>query len=348
MDKEKVLSYLESSFIGSYLLKENVTDISYNGDSLFYVDNNKGRCKCDFDVEQSVVRDFLRQLANISEKQFSYQNPNLDVSVGRYRVNAVHQSIGRLDNEQVTTFSIRIGSKKLKITEDSDFLTPKLVKLFDCFIEGGISIVIGGVTGSGKTEFQKYLLSRVKDNTRVVVVDNVMELDYLRNNPNLDLTTWQADESNKNASVHNLIRISLRNNPDWLVVAEARGKEMLDVLNSAMTGCPIITTIHSFDAISIPKRMARLVMCNEGKYDFDEVLSDIYHHFRIFVYLAKSAKDDCVKRYISEIYTGDENGNLVQIYSHDKKTQQYKKLSNSLIKLCKSCTNKTFLSKYGV
>ena len=37
------VTYLEGSFLSPLLVKEGVTDISYNGESLFYVSNDKGR-----------------------------------------------------------------------------------------------------------------------------------------------------------------------------------------------------------------------------------------------------------------------------------------------------------------
>ena len=70
---------------------------------------------------RSEVIDFIRQIANLSERQFSYLNPNLDVSVSKYRINAVHPSIGRINNEKVCTFAIRIGSQESRVINDLDF-----------------------------------------------------------------------------------------------------------------------------------------------------------------------------------------------------------------------------------
>ena len=106
MDKAKAVYYIENSFLASLLKDEEITDISYNGESIFYVSNDLGRRKSDISVEQQVVRDFLRQISNISEQQFSFTNPNLDVSIDKYRLNATHQSVGKINNEDVVTFSL--------------------------------------------------------------------------------------------------------------------------------------------------------------------------------------------------------------------------------------------------
>ncbi len=161
--------------------------------------------------------------------------------------------------------------------------------------------MFGGLTGSGKTEFQKFLLSRMEKNTRVIIIDNVCELDYVDINPNLDMNVWLANDEKKESNVQSLVRNALRSNPDWLIVAEARGEEMLDVLNSALTGHPILTTIHALDIESIPQRMTRLVMMGDKKSNHEDIYNDIVYHFRFFIYLKRDYQNGRVVRFIDEI-----------------------------------------------
>ena len=335
MDKEKAIYYIENSFLRSLILDEEVTDISFNGKDIFYVSNSEGRKKSEIEVEHQIVKDFLRQIANLSEQQFSYTNPNLDVSIGKYRINATHQSIGRINDEDVVTFSIRIASNKPRIFKDSDFFTPAVVSLLKELLANRLSIIIGGLTSSGKTEFQKFLLREMKENERVIVIDNVMELDSVRGENKIDLTCWKVDDKNPYSSCSLLIKNALRNNPDWLILAEARGKEMVDVLNSAMTGAPIITTIHSLDVKSLPFRMGRLVQRSEQKMDYSEVLKDIYYHFHFYIYLNKEEKDGQIKRYISDIGYVDDGGRFYKIYQKEKNEDKYYALPKESLYLFK-------------
>lgn len=331
MDKAKAIYYIENSFLASLFKDSEVTDISYNGESIFYVSNTLGRKKSNIVVEQQVVRDFLRQISNLSEQQFSYTTPNLDISIGKYRINATHQSVGKIDNEDVVTFSIRIASTKPRITKDSDFFTPLLVELIDVISKSEKSIIIGGVTSSGKTEFQKYIIRNFDENVRVIVIDNVLELDAVRNESNIDLTCWKVDERNPYTSSSLLIKNALRNNPDWLILAEARDKEMVDVLNSAMTGMPIITTIHAFDVYSLPYRMGRMVLRGDQKLDYDETLKDIYYHFHFYFYLNKKSVEGKIIRYISQVGYIDNNGQFYDVYSRKGNKHFYYKLPSSAL-----------------
>ena len=185
----------------------------------------------------------------------------------------------------------------------------------DC-LKNQKSIVIGGPTGSGKTELQKYLLSSLPDNTRVVVIDNVQELEFIRNNPNLDITSWEANDSHPNASINDLIRQALRSNPDWLVVAESRGKEMNDVLNSVMTGHPIITTMHAKSLQAMPHRLVRMIEMAETKETYDDIMGDLKSHIPVYVFVKREiSKSGKVKRYIEAI--GEvQNSVLVERFSY--------------------------------
>lgn len=336
MNKEKTILYIENSFLSPLINDEEVTDISYNGETIYYVSNSLGRNKADIVISHDEVKSFIRQLANLAEKQFSYSTPILDISVGRYRLNALHQSIGKVNNDDALTFSLRLASLHPRITSNSSFLDEKLRWLFSHLLKNRFSIVIGGITGTGKTEFQKYLLRNLPNYERVVVIDNVLELDNVRSDTSIDLVSWQIDEKNENTNISSLIRNALRSNPDWLVVAEARGKEMIDVLNSAMTGLPIITTLHAKSASSIVNRMERMVLMNKNEIDEEGVVKDINYHFHVFVYLEKYEDDNNqIYRYIKEIVISNDNGELTSIYEEKEKHKNHKKISKSLLSLLK-------------
>jgi pilus assembly protein CpaF len=231
--------YLESSFLSDYLKMADLTDLSYNGSELYYATNSRGREKAEQQPPLNEVADFLRQIANLSEKQFSYSSPILDVSFGRYRLNAVYQSLVRAQNEKTYSFSLRLASSACRIAEDPNFFGGESKGVLLSILRQGESIVIGGKTSSGKTELEKYLLNEMAPASRVIVIDNVEELDLVRN-PAIDLTMWLVNENVKDASFTSLIKNALRNNPDYIMVAEARGGEMLAALVSAMSGHPNI------------------------------------------------------------------------------------------------------------
>ena len=298
---DRLKEYIESSFLAPILQRKEITDVSYNGESLFLVDNRFGRQKSELEVTPTAVGDFLRQIANYAEKQFSYLDPVLDVSFAQYRLNAIFLSVARCENKKTYSFSLRIASRESVLEKDASFFPGNSKKILLDAIEDRKSIVIGGETGCGKTELQKYLLSHLRPATRVIVIDNVEELELSRGDGSLDLTTWIVDSKNPKSSFPFLIRNALRNNPDYLLVAESRGEEMLDALNVVMSGHPLISTLHAKDLEAMPYRMARMAMMSGKKLEFDDLMSDIFHHFSYMVYLDKRTTKWGVKRRIQKI-----------------------------------------------
>lgn len=338
MNKEitnRLLEYFETSFLKPLLEDELITDISFNGKELFYQHNEDGRLKSTIELKQIDVQNFLRHVANLSEQQFSYAEPILDISIGKYRLNAVHYAIGRVDNEKASTFSLRIASKTSRINLNNNFMPVALSCFLEVLVMNFQSIVIAGKTGTGKTELQKYLLQKIPSFSRVIIIDNVQELSYFEIKNNLDLNSWEVNTLIKRASFQELIRNALRSNPDWLIIAESRGQEMDDVLSAAMTGHPLITTLHAKDVYAITSRMARMVLMSNKLSSYQEVLSDIYEHFRYFIYLNKrNDQDGKIIRFVEKVLEYDYlTKTNILIYERKLEKDIYTKPSAYTIKL---------------
>ena len=311
----KLIEFIENSFLKELFERESITDISFNGEKLFYQDNLSGRLQSDLVVTNDEVYAFLRQIANLTDQQFSIANPILDVSVGRYRISALHSSLARKNRDKVFNFSIRLGYDKLRIKDDGSFINKRALSLLDEAINKKCSIVIAGKTGTGKTEFQKFLISRMNENTRIILIDNINEFETNYFKDNLDSQTWLVNNQKNNFD--DLIKNALRNNPDWLVVGEARGEEMKACLNSTMSGSPTITTMHARDSESIYHRIARMCMINSKNLVFEETLEDVKEHFKFLVYVKKifDEKTKSYVRYVDSISTNDK-GKFLEVYKY--------------------------------
>ncbi len=329
MADDKALGYIESSFLRPILNIRGVTDISFNGHELFYMDNNSGRIKSDISLTSDEATNFIRQIANLSKQQFSYSDPILDVTVDLYRISAIHHSIALYDGEEVTTFSIRIARKNLQIDDNCDFFTKPCRDLLLHALEKKIPIVIGGETSSGKTELQKYLLSNLKQTDRAIVIDEVAELDYCHEYTKCDLTIWRSNQERKKVTTDYLLSVSLRNNPDWIIVAETRGEEVINIINSVMTGHSIITTIHATDAYSIPEKIALMSMMSDRKLNYESVLQDVYYHLPLYVYVQRDFENGKIKRYVSSIMYVLPNGEKYLLYDKERSNPYLKMNQNN-------------------
>ena len=101
----------------------------------------------------------------------------------------------------------------------------------------------------------------MKEDTRIILLEDEYETFLKELYPNLDIVTWITFNNQENISkeMRKLIKQALRNNPEWLIISEVRGEEAKELYSSLTTGHPLITTIHSKSAYKSIERLAYLM-----------------------------------------------------------------------------------------
>lgn len=287
----KIGGLLSDCFIHELLEDPFVTDISYNGSDIYYLDNRKGRCKFKSETTSEEIYSFLRQISNLCDSSFSLSQPILDVSFLNFRLNAVYKNVCRKSGEKVLTFCMRkFNLNKIMIDEKSDFASNSILKFLGFAVKKKLSILIAGPTSSGKTELQKYLINQLTNNERVIVIDTINELD-INYNPNVDITCLVTDLK-QGIDLKELVKLSLRYCPDYVVLAEARGAEFEDVLTSSLSGISTITTIHAKSVDTIVERAINLVQINNKNLNYETIKESILMHFDLFIYVEKKIEEN--------------------------------------------------------
>lgn len=317
---EKVIDRLNNSCFAELLNVDSITDISYNGEKIYYLDNFKGRQLYDKKIEYDEIRNLIKDITNFLDINFSISNPIVDVSFLNIRLNVVHESISKKYGNKRLIFSIRKFSKKIRISNNNDFFDEKLFEFFKFILKNKLSIIIYGEPSSGKTEFQKYLLKMFENNERLVIIDTINELDLDYKNSDISI---MIPEKSRFCNVNNLIKTSLRLNPDYLILAEARGDEFLDVYNSLLTGISTITTMHAKTGLSLISRIKFLLQKNDINMNIFE--QDIYENINVLIGVKKEFTNDRVKRYINEILISD-GKDYKKIYKEEKGVRKFFKL----------------------
>ncbi|MDR0832119.1 MAG: CpaF/VirB11 family protein [Bacillales bacterium] len=328
---ESLKEYLKSSFLKNIDL-DAFTDITFNGNRLVGESIEIPRIVLIEALDNQIVGDFLMHLAHLLGKNFNTLNPILDIAFLNYRLNAIHPIIARDYFKGVYNFSLRIFSAQLKIKEDDKLLPNVVQKLLKRIIQNRISLLISGITGSGKTEFQKYLVSLMSEGTRVVMIEDTYETYLKELFPKLDILEWVTfnNQENLKNDISKLIRSALRNNPDWLIVAEMRGEEAEEVYNSLTTGHPLITTIHSLNALKTIDRLAYLLKIIPQD---TQAHLDLIEYTPLAIHLTKKVVEGKTIRYVSQIV---EYISLIDsfkkniIYSFDGKKANYLDLSDKM------------------
>ena len=185
----------------------------------------------------------------------------------------------------------------------------------------------------GKTELQKYLVGFMKEDTRIILLEDEYETFLKELYPNLDIVTWITFNNQENISkeMRKLIKQALRNNPEWLIISEVRGEEAKELYSSLTTGHPLITTIHSKSAYKSIERLAYLM---DISLDNLLLVEDLIDYLNIAVHMDKMVDEKGnVIRYIKEIveyYVEDNEIKKNHIYLSNGYIKEYFYLTKSL------------------
>ena len=294
---ENVFDSVDFGPLKTYLDNDDVTDISYSNNGQVWLKTlSRGIFRIDLpQVNNAFMEKLAFQCANAMGKSFNMAHPFLDAESAELRLNFVHDSIARNGIAVVlrkTPAKVRLEKNKIiaekYITEDiHDFL-------IKC-VWGHCNIIVCGETGSGKTEFVKYLASKTKENEKIITIEDTLELHLDRIFPHRDIV---AMKTNNIASYSEVLVTCMRQNPKWILLSEVRSAEaVMAVRNSISSGHYILSTIHADKAASIPSRMYSLLETNQ---DIGQFLSSIHRYIQIGV-MIRGYQDKVSKRFVREI-----------------------------------------------
>lgn len=279
---DAIFSQLDFGPLKEFLDDDNVTDVSYsNGGQVWLKTLDKGVFQVNRpDINNPLMEKLAFQCSNCMGKTFNMAHPFLDAESAELRLNFVHDSIATNGIACVirkTPAKIRLNKEKLL---DEKYINVQVHDFLIKCIEGHCNIIVAGETGSGKTELVKYLASHTKENEKIIMIEDTLELHLDRIFPHRDIV---AMKTNNIASYSDVLVTCMRQNPRWILLAEVRSAEaVMAVRNSISSGHNILSTIHADKAASIPMRMYSLL---EGNQDIDQYLTSIHRYVQIGVYV---------------------------------------------------------------
>ena len=144
-----------------------------------------------------------------------------------------------------------------------DFRTvsPEILAYLWIVIENKSSIMIIGGTGSGKTSFLNAIAFFIPPAARVVSIEDTQELNLRHENwlPSVARAGVGAamitGERHGEVSLFDLLKESLRQRPDYIIVGEVRGKEAYVLFQGMATGHPSFGTFHAESVETMIKRL---------------------------------------------------------------------------------------------
>ncbi|MEA3248493.1 MAG: ATPase, T2SS/T4P/T4SS family [Nanoarchaeota archaeon] len=262
---KKIFYYLYRNFIGlneiEPMMKDYfIEDIECNGmgEPIYIVHRVFRNIKTNIKFnDMDKLSNFVEKLAQKTGRYISYASPMLDGSLpDGSRVNATYT---KDISSKGPTFTIRKFTKTpWTPTQLIGFheLSPEMLAYFWILLQYQSNIMIVGGTASGKTTLLNALAFFIPQENRIVSIEDTRELNLPKENwlPSV-VRTGVTGQGIGDVDMFSLLRGSFRQNPDYVIVGEVRGKEASVLFQGMASGHASISTMHADSVDTIIQRL---------------------------------------------------------------------------------------------
>ncbi|WP_162238281.1 TadA family conjugal transfer-associated ATPase [Agromyces sp. Leaf222] len=223
--------------LARYAASGEVTDLFVNGAAGLWIDRGAGpEPEPAWQADEAEVRALAVRLIARGGRHIDEATPAVDVRLGRgIRVHAVLPPVSTTG----TLLSIRIpraGGLPLAGLARTGMFGAEHERVLREAVRSRKNLLITGAGGTGKTTLLAALLAEAPAAERVVVIEDVAELQVAHPH----VVALEARQPNIEGSgrigLDVLLREALRMRPDRLVVGECRGPELRELLSALNTG----------------------------------------------------------------------------------------------------------------
>jgi pilus assembly protein CpaF len=260
-----IVRALRSEIVGAgplepLLAAPDVTDVLVNGPTEVWIDRGAGLERAPVAFRDAAeVRRLAQRLATAAGRRLDDASPWVDARLpDGTRLHAVLPPVA-VGGPFLSLRVVRGRAFTLEELIDAGTMSAATAELLRAVVAARLSFVVSGGTGSGKTTLLACLLGQVPAHERIVLTEDSAELRP--HHPHV--LRLEARPPNQEGAgrvtLRDLVRQALRMRPDRLVVGEARGSEVLDLLSALNTGHEGgAVTLHANAARDVPARLEAL------------------------------------------------------------------------------------------
>lgn len=313
-DRERMVRELLNEIYAFGPLQElmddpEVTDVLVNGADAVFVERSGilERTDIRFADDQHLLQ-YIQRLVGHAGRRIDEVSPMVDAKLpDGSRLHAVIPPLAL----RGPTLSIRRFRTRILQFEDMvrmGALAPEMADFLVQSVRARLNVVLSGGTGAGKTTMLNNLSRFIPSTERVVTIEETAELQ-LQQGDVVGLETRPPNVEGKGLiTQRDLLRNSLRMRPDRIIVGEARGGEVLDMLQAMNTGHDgSMSTIHANDTRDALHRMELMIALSGAELPTRVARQYIASAVQIFVHIARLSSGERKVMRISEL-TGVTNG----------------------------------------
>jgi len=190
-------------------------------------------------------------------------------------------------------------------------MTPAMAALLTAIVQARYNAVISGGANTGKTQTLRTVAKAIPDWERLITIEDAFELDLdadVEAHPNV--AALQAREPNIEGQgavdMAELVRWGLRMNPHRVIVGEARGAEVIPLLNAMSQGNDgSLATVHASSSKQVFTRLATYAVQAPERLSFEASAMLIGGAVDFVVHLAWSTDGRRVVSSVREVTGSD-------------------------------------------
>ena len=217
--------------IWKYIESPNVTDIDYNGSSLWITDFKKGRYEVREEITSQFLNTFTHNISNCVNKQFNNANKVLEADTKELRISIIHNSVAASGTSICIRKSPCVIRNTVQTMLEEKYCAAEILQLLINCVHAKMNFVFGGEPGCGKTECAKFFMQFIPKNERVITIEDSLEIHYPEINPGADAVELRIGSG---FTYTDAIKACLRQNPKWLMLSEVRSVEVTSLTLSIM------------------------------------------------------------------------------------------------------------------
>ncbi len=266
---------------------EEITEIMVNGHENIFVERQGRvfRWERGFDSRQK-LEDVIQQIVARVNRVVNESSPTVDARLpDGSRVNVVLPPVS-LSGPVLTIRKFASTPITMEQLIQRGSISREAAEVLQTLVRARYNIFISGGTGSGKTTLLNALSQFIPSHERVITIEDSAELQLL-DQPDLVRLETRTGQGEVEVSIRQLIRCSLRMNPDRIIVGEVRGEEALDMLQAMNTGHDgSLSTGHANSPTDMLMRLATMVLMG-AELPLAAIDSQIAAAIDILVHLGK-------------------------------------------------------------
>jgi pilus assembly protein CpaF len=293
-EKQQLLREVMDEIFGlgpveEFLRDPAVSDILVNGARQIYIERygQIEETTASFRDDAQLVQVIQRIAASVG-RRIDESVPMLDARLSDgSRVNAIIPPLS-LDGPALSIR--RFGTIPISVEKliELEALTPEIALFLEACVSSKINILISGGTGSGKTTLLNVLSKWIPPGERVVTIEDAAELQLQRRHVVRLETRPSNIEGKGEVTQRDLLRNTLRMRPDRIIIGEARGAEVVDMLQAMNTGHEgSMTTVHANNARDALRRVENMVSMAGLNFPISAIRQQISSALNLLIQLGR-------------------------------------------------------------